>query len=976
MASTLARLLLLAALPSLVLQSGAQAPEKGTGDSAPSLALGYVTFSPGPQRFPLARSGVPAPIVVSPSDLPGVSRAVSALGRDLSAVTGGESRISAGVAGLGRAIVLVGTLGHHPLIDRLVRERKLDVSGVAGAWETWVTQVVRRPLPGVDEALVIAGSDRRGTIFGAYDLSAEIGVSPWYWWADVPVPSHPDLFVAPGRFTRGTPAVRYRGIFINDEAPALSRWARATFGGFNARFYEQVFELILRLRGNYLWPAMWGSAFADDDTASARLADEYGVVMGTSHHEPLTRAQAEWRRYGSGEWNYERNPEALRTFWRGGIERMGTRENIVTVGMRGDGDMPMTEGANIALLERIVRDQRQIIGDVTAKDPAETPQLWALYKEVQEYYDRGMRVPDDITLLFADDNWGNIRRLNALADSGRRGGFGVYYHFDYVGGPRNYKWLNTNPVARVWEQLHLAWRHKATRIWIVNVGDIKPMEYPTSFFLDFAWDPSRWTADRLETYAVAWARQQFGDRVAPAAAAHVTTYLRYAGRRKPELLTPETYSLSAFGEALRVDAEWRALQHAAESTAVLVPPKARDAYYQLVLHPIQASANLNQLYYATARNRQYALEGRAATNLLADSAQRYFERDAEIAQRYHALAGGKWPYMMSQTHIGYTYWQEPPRNVMPRVDRIEVPPEAELGVSWEGQPRPGPAGFVPRREGVLPEFDAYRRQVQWVTLYNRGAGALTYSARASEPWVVVQPAEGAVGTEVRVAVAIDWERVPVGRTRVPLTITGSDGRRMELQLPVHRPAAPVDSAGTFVQGGAVVSMEASHFTRAVATAPGAWQVVPGLGRTLAGVMPLPVTTRNVTPSATSPRLEYRVVTFDSGEVRVRAYFSPSLNFSGAPEGLRYAIAVDDEPPQVVNITPDSSNAAWERSVADNIRIGLTRHRVARPGPHVIRYWMVDAGVVLQKLVLEFGDVPPTYLGPPESHRIAHEARRR
>src|SRR5919202_1500446 len=259
-----------------------------------------------------------------------------------------------------------------------------------------------------------------------------MGVSPWYWWGDVPVKKKKEIYVAKGTFKHDEPSVKYRGIFINDEAPAFSGWTKEKFGGVNHAVYEKMFELILRMKGNYLWPAMWGNAFADDDSLSAKLADEYGIVMGTSHHEPMTRAQQEWKRYGAGAWDYEKNDSTLRAFWRRGIERMGTRENVVTVGMRGDGDMPMTQGTAIALLERIVADQRKIIADVTGKPASATPQLWALYKEVQDYYDKGMRVPDDVTLLFSDDNWGNIRRLPGAADRNRAGGFGVYYHFDYV----------------------------------------------------------------------------------------------------------------------------------------------------------------------------------------------------------------------------------------------------------------------------------------------------------------------------------------------------------------------------------------------------------------------------------------------------------------------------------------------------------------------------------------------------------------
>jgi hypothetical protein len=930
----------------------------------------YVAFDNARGRFALSVVGRSAPIVVSAVDHRGVIRAANDLRRDVGRVTGVEPTVSIDTAPRAPQVVLVGTLGKSTLIDRLVREGKLDASGITGRWESFVTQVVERPLPGVDRALVIAGSDKRGTIYGLYDLSAQIGVSPWYWWADVPVQRHASLYVTPGRHTQGEPAVRYRGIFFNDEAPALSGWARETFGGFTHQFYEKAFELILRLKGNYLWPAMWGNAFADDDSLNARLADEYGIVMGTSHHEPMTRAQQEWRRHGKGPWNYEENADVLRDFWRKGIERMDGRENIVTIGMRGDGDMPMTQGSNIALLERIVADQRSIIADVTKQPASSTPQLWALYKEVQDYYDKGMRVPDDVTLLFSDDNWGNIRRLPRLGDPPRAGGYGVYYHFDYVGGPRNYKWINTNQIARVWEQMRLAYVHGATRIWIVNVGDLKPMELPTQFFLDYAWNPDRWPAERLPEYVKRWAAQQFGDAHAGEIAAMLTEYTRYNSRRKPELLAPETYSLTNYREAESVVAAYNALATRAERLAKLLPASHQDAFYQLVLHPIHASANLNDLYVTVAKNRLYAQQGRAATNELAERARSLFDRDAEISRYFNTqLAGGKWRHMMDQTHIGYTYWQEPPRNMMPRVDVIQVPEGAEMGVAVEGVERAGPPGTgPPAAELTLAEIDAYQRQTRYVDLYNRGKTDFTFSVTAAEPWLTVTPASGTVQKETRLTIAVDWDRAPRGRHRVPITITGPDRRRITVTTAVSNPASPSrDEVVGFVEGGNYVSIEAEHYQRAVAAPPFAWQRIPDFGRTLSGMTLTPVTAQSQSPGGDAPHLEYPVFMFDSGAVEVRVYLSPTLNFSANANGLRYAVSFDDEPPQIVNALADTSNAAWERSVADNIRMSISRHRLARPGQHVVKLWMVDPGVVVQKLVIDAGGARPSYLGPPESY---------
>jgi hypothetical protein len=405
----------------------------------------YVSADEAPDRFALSAAGRTAPLVVAATDYPGVIRAATNLGVDLGRVTGVAPEVLTDQTPAAGGMVLIGTLGKSPLLDQLVSDGKIDVTDIAGRWESWLLEAVDAPLPGVDRALVIAGSDKRGTIYGIYDLSAQIGVSPWYWWADVPVPEQSTLYVLPGRHGEGEPAVKYRGLFINDENPSLLGWVNQKFGGFKQPFYEEVFELMLRLRANYLWPAQWGKAFNDDDASNPQLADEYGIVMGTAHNEPMMRAEDEWRRYGWGAWDYLTNTEFLREYWAQGIRRMGTYESIVTIGMRGQGDARLSPNPDIPLVETVVADQRQILADVTGRDPTTIPQVWTLYKEVQDYYDQGMRVPDDVTLILADDNFGNIRKLPQLEDPPRPGGFGIYYHYDYVGSPRSYKWLNTNP---------------------------------------------------------------------------------------------------------------------------------------------------------------------------------------------------------------------------------------------------------------------------------------------------------------------------------------------------------------------------------------------------------------------------------------------------------------------------------------------------------------------------------------------------
>ncbi len=952
----------------------------------------YVVSRDGQGRFALASAGKSASLFVSPEDFPGVSLAARSLRVDIGKVTRAEPSLVTQIPTSSHDLVIIGTLGKNALIDRLVREKKLDVTGIAGKWEAFLTQVVDAPAPGIDRALVIAGSDKRGTIYGIYDLSSQIGVSPWYWWADVPVRQQSSLFVLPGRHTLGEPAVKYRGIFFNDEAPGMSGWAKEKFGGINHQMYEKAFELILRLKGNYLWPAMWGNAFNDDDKVDPALADEYGVVMGTSHHEPMDRAQQEWKRYGKGPWNYATNDSVLGDFWTQGIKNMGSHETIVTVGMRGDGDAPMVVGgdldANIKLLERIVKDQRSIITKVTGKDPSATPQDWALYKEVQDYYDKGMRVPDDVTLLFSDDNWGNIRRLPQGKDTLRAGGFGIYYHFDYVGGPRNYKWLNTNPISRTWEQMHLAYEYGARQIWIVNVGDLKPMEFPISFFLDYAWNPNKWPADKLPEYTRQWAAQQFGPAHAAEIADLITTDLKFAARRKPELVDTATYSLTNFDEAERVVAAYDTLRSKAERLAKVLPPSDHDAYYQLVQHPIEALANLNHLYVDVAKNRLYAVQGRASTNDLADQARKLFEHDAEITAYYNTqVAGGKWDHMMDQTHIGYTYWQEPPRNTMPRVDVIQLPKAADMGVAIVEQNRPAPAGRGGRGAGgpppaaffgrgafepTLPAFNPNERQTYHVDVYNKGQTSFAFTAKAAEPWVVISPASGTVGTEQRVSVSIDWTHAPAGDHKVPITFTGPSGAPSVIQAVVSNPSSPArESVVGFVEGGGYVSMEAEHYTRALGSSGGSgpavvWQRIPDLGRTLSGMMTSPVTAPSRLPTADAAHLEYSAFFFDSGAVKVSVFVSPTLNFSASKDGLRYAVSFDDQPPQIVNVQSDTTTRTWEKLVAENIIITTTAHTLAHAGEHVLKFWRVDPGVVLQKIVIESRDLPQSYLGPPES----------
>lgn len=924
-----------------------------------------ITTQNRPGAFPIDNGIQASSIWVDPQDFFVVRKAATLFSGDIRRVTGHRPVVRHRLPSSAGNLIIIGTLDSSSAIGELIRRGKIHPDGLRGKWEAYQIQVVSQPFPGIGKALVIVGSDRRGTAYGVFTLSRQMGVSPWYWWADVPVKKKKRVYVKAGTYYYGPPAVKYRGIFINDEAPALSGWVQEKFGGFNHQFYEKVFELLLRLRANYLWPAMWGSAFNNDDTLNPVMASKYAIVMGTSHQEPMNQATEHWRRQHAGAWNYQTNDSVLRDFWRKGIQNMDHRETVVTIGMRGDGDKPMSEKSNIALLERIVHDQRKIIAQVTGKPAAKTPQDWALYKEVQNYYDQGMRVPDDVTLLFSDDNWGNIRRLPALKDSARPGGFGIYYHFDYVGGPRNYKWINTNQISRVYEQMHLAYQYHARRIWIVNVGDIKPMEFPISFFMDYAFDADHWTPDRFRHYALQWATAQFGHRYAPEIAGILKKYTRYNSRRKPELLSPHTYSLAHYREAVRVVAQYDSICGEAKSIYAGLPAAYKPAFYQLVLFPVAASDNLNKLYVTIARNRLYATEGRASTNLMADSARTLFMKDSLLSHYYNkVLENGRWDHFMDQTHIGYTYWQQPPYNQMPAVRTITLPDKTQMGISVSGTQDWWPQSSHP---ASLPRFNSWQKNPYDITIFSRGSRPVSYTLRADKPWIQLSAHTGKTSTQAKIAVTIDWSKAPGDSARGTITVSGPGISDLRIAVTTFNPVLPAGTSG-FIESDRYLSMEASHYTAATNTPSVHWQIIPGLGRTLSGVTTWPTTVPPSVPGPGSPCLQYRFYLFDMGQAQIKTYLSPTLDFLHQG-GLRFGLSMDDEPPVVTHLQADSSRAAWSRSVSNNITISGATFHVHHPGWHTLKFWRIDPGVVLQKITINLGGVKASYLGPPESHLI-------
>ena len=957
----------------------------------------YVQFAPALGGFAIVNADTVATIYLDAKDWPGVLRAAKDLASDIKDITGKTPKVVSSAEVTDRIAIIIGTVGKSQLIDRLVTAGKIDITAIKGRWETHFSQVVPNPLPGVDSALVICGSDKRGSIYGIYDLSEECGQSPWYYWADVPAKKHAELYVKAGKYSVGEPSVKYRGIFFNDESPSLSGYVRAKYGNvstnsdaskgplipngvanYGHEFYSHVFELLLRCKGNYLWPAMWNNAFNEDDPENAAVADMYGIVMGTSHQEAMLRAQKEWdrlpRSVTGGSWNYATRPEPLEKFWRDGLTRNKDFESIITMGLRGANDTPMVQGtpAAIELLNKIIPAQRKIIAETMNSDVTKVPQMWCLYKEVQEYYETGglNAPPDDITLLWAEDNNGNVRRLPTAEERKRSGGAGIYYHFDYHGGPTDYRWVNTSPISRVWDQMSLAKQYGADRIWIVNVGKFKNIEFAIDYWLNLGWNCTRWTNDTMREYTRLWATREFGPEHAEEIANLMTMYTKYNGRRKPERLATSTYNTANYREAETVAADFNALAAKAEALSQRLPKEQQDAFYELVLFPVKACANLNEMYAAGARNALYARQGRVSANDFADLARKDYANDAALMKFFNTeFAGGKWNHFQDDVHIGYTSWSEPNTPNMNQIRLTSVTPKdaPTLGVAIENSASAWPGGDG---DPVLPRFNSVAQQRRFIDVFNGGNGTVEYTATASDPWIVLSATRGSVAKDDRLWVNIDWSRAPKAAATGSVKIAQGDTAVTVKVEAVTAADISRDTLTGFVEGDGVVSIEPEHYTRKVDGNDVRWIRVEDYGRTLSAMRAQgPVDFPTVTPKDGTPCLEYKAYFFSTGPATVHAVLAPNLPFIPGRD-LRFAVSFDDQPPVMVTGIPKTHAAndrEWDSNVRDEARIVSTPLQVPSAGYHTLKVWLVDPGITIQKLVLDLGGLKPCYLGPPESY---------
>lgn len=942
--------------------------------------------------FTLASPRQTAAILYDASDAAVVKRAAELFAADVEAVTGRRPQVTSATGETGPAVI-VGTVGGSALIRRLSEAGKIDTAPLEGAWERYLIQTVANPLPGIRKALVIAGSDRRGAAYGLFTLSELIGVSPWYWWADVPVKKHAALHVdAPPTYSQ-TPSVRYRGIFLNDEDWGLTPWASQTFeperGNIGPRTYAKVCELLLRLKANYLAPAMHPVSTSFNQIPENKLvADTFAIVMGSTHCEPLLlNTASEWDTQTMGPWNYDKNKEGINRVLTQRVRENSPYENVYTLALRGlhDGAMsttlPMHE--KVRMLQQALLDQRQILAENIDRPVETVPQAFTPYKEVLEIYSNGLELPDDVTIVWPDDNYGYMKRLSGVREQRRTGRSGVYYHVSYLGVPHSYLWFSTTPPSLMYEELRKAYDTTADRLWLLNCGDLKGSEMQVSLFLDMAWDIGRFTADNVVTYPARWLAGIFGEAYYDRLEAMTREHLRLAFPRKPEYmgwgyhwnrfdhnceqLTDTDFSFTNYDEAPRRLEAYRKLGARAEALLHEIGDEARPAFYQLVYYLLRGAELMNRMTLGGQRNRWYARQGRAATNAVRDEVQRCYDSLQVITRGYNSLLGGKWNHMMSmrQNYDGVSAYFN-----LPHLATHDAAGAPRLALQVAGEDVTGARAFH-----ALPAFDNYLRRTYPVEIYNRGGGTLAWTAHASEPWVVLSKSAGKTADEERITVGIDWEKAPSGNA-VPAQIVFRAGEQSEKVLvSLFNPTAPsrAELRGIYVENNGCVSIPAAGCHRVRENDRIKITAVEDLGiEGPALQLGDPTAPLQIFRSRDVPCAEYDFYAFDAGSVDVYTYVLPTFPLHADRDfrigentntDTKYSVQIDDG----ALATPSSSHVeysqVWFESVLRNCAVNKSTLHIDKPGRHTLRIRVGDPGIVLQKIVLDFGGMKRSYLGP-------------
>lgn len=962
-------------------------PAKGNSPS--------VFYLAGPHRQPV--------VYVDGSDAPVVKKSAELFASDIGAVTGIPAKVVTSLDGI-KSCVIVGTIDGCDAIRRLAEAGKIDLEPIRNGWEQYHIRTVRKPFPGISEALVIAGSDRRGAAYGILSISEKAGVSPWYWWADVPVQKHERLYVdAPGHYS-AEPSVRYRGIFLNDEDWGLTPWAAKTFekerGNIGPRTYSKVCELLLRLKGNMLAPAMHPVSTPFHSIPENRMvADSFAIVLTATHCEPLLLNTAgEWDKKTMGPWDYDANREKMNEVLAARVREASPYENVYPLALRGLHDAVMANGIpvkeKVRMLSEALADQRKIISAEVSGPVGEIPQVFTPYKEVLEIYSNGLELPDEVTIVWPDDNYGYLKRLSGVREQQRSGRSGVYYHVSYLGVPHSYLWFSTTPPALMYEELKKAYDTTADRYWLLNCGDLKGSEMQVSLFMDMGYDIGAFTPETVVEYPAKWLSAIFGKTMYNELHRNYTAFLNLAFSRKPEYMgwgyhwnhygnqceqpTDTDFSFLNYDEAQQRLAACSELGSYARKSYDSLPQAYRAAFCQLVWYPFRGIELMNRMTLKGQLNRMYARQHRASANRTADEVKACHDSLVLITEEYNSIVGGKWRHMMS---LRQNYDHTSSYFKLPELHYIDLDGPASLALAVEGEDVSGIRSFR-----ALPVFDKYLRQSHWIEVYNTGCGSVDWEAGVSDDWIVLSKASGTTGSEERIGVSVDWTKVPAGKDILgEISIRGM-GRALKVLVSVFNPAEPTREAleNLYVQSDGYVSIPAAAFHRITGNGKVAVKPVPGLGPDGDALQlgdpaaPLQNYRDENTPSA-----EYDFYCFDVGPVDVYTYALPLFPLHAdrdfkLPENTntdtKYSIQIDGG----AIATPTSSHTeytqVWYESVLRNSVVNKSVLHVDAPGRHTLRIRTGDPGMVIQKIVIDFGGMKRSYLGPPSTQVATADSR--
>lgn len=889
--------------------------------------------------------------------------------------------------------IQIGTLGLNPDFDRECRANRIAIDSLKGKWEAYQIKVVKDEKSGTQK-LFVAGSSPRGTAYGIMELSRMIGVSPWTWWADVHPIKKSRIELPVNLLIEDAPKVKFRGIFLNDEDWGLKPWASETFepetGDIGPKTYGKIFELLLRLKANAIWPAMHECTrafFTYPD--NIKMADKYGIWVGSSHCEPMLRNNVdEWHRWSPssgerGEWSFDKNPDQIKEYWKQRIDTTAKYDGIYTVGMRGIHDGGMPGGKNIQdkvqILDHVFKAQREILSEVTGKKVNTIPQIFCPYKEVLDIYKAGAEVPDDVTIMWADDNNGYIRQLSDSNEQKRSGGAGVYYHISYFGRPHDYLWLESTPVSLIWEEMYKAYQTNAKNVWIVNVGDIKPNEIGTDFFLDMAWNPDKYSPENLNAYYTQFAKTQFGEKYAAKTGEILRKYFQLGFSRKPEHLgwnrvlrntpvkNPE-FSLFNYGDEVQhhIDS-YDQLEKEADVLCNHMPVDLQDAFFELVYYPVKGASDMNKKVLYAYKSCVYAAQKRNSANVYADKASAAFESIKRETEKFNTgIAAGKWNKMMS------FHPRDLPVFDMPVVGHYESVPEKAGAVVPEGYSEPilPTPGFA-----TLPVFNTLLRKSYFIDIFNSGKQALKWDAKIDQPWVKISQTSGLLETEIRMIVSINWDQLPAkDSVRTTININLGD-KKYRVEVKVLNQVLTSPGKKIFVEDNGVIAFEAANFTRMNNTETASWQRIAGLGRTgdAMGTYPITILPFSETDKKT-PALEYEFYSTSEGEAEVLFYCLPTQPISSEYQ-VRFSVNVDDQSSIVINENlkeeMDEINPEWQANVLSAVSIQTSKINLSQPGKHILKLRMIDPGVVIDKIVINTGRLKPSYFGPNETRVIGN-----